>query len=233
MIFSKNTRFFKGLSLFSSLTPPEIEGLEQLSHERRYEKDQFLFQEGDEAKGLLVIKDGYVKILKQAASGKNIIIRLSSSNDFMGEVAVFNKIPYPVSAQALVKTVTYEIPTENLLSFIQKYPNVIFKLIGMSLMKLAEAYTIIDGLGTKTLEQRIAVTLLNLAEKIGHMEGSHIELKVSISRQDLAEMVGCTKESACRVMANLKREGITVCSKRKIIIIAPDRLGAIVDEVEK
>jgi CRP/FNR family transcriptional regulator len=218
MLLSEKLRFFQSLSLFSSLTPSELEALQSMSSERRFEKGLFLFQEGDPAKGILIIKQGYVKVVKQAATGKNIVIRLVFPNEIMGEVAMFSNKSYPVSAQALVDTVVYEISRENMLSFTIKYPDIVLKLIGVCVGRLVEAYSTIDGLGTKGLEERIAITLLQLAKNVGKNNETDIILDISLSRQDLAEMVGGTQESVCRIMANLKREGIIKSLSRKIII---------------
>lgn len=232
MLLNEKLRFFKSLSFFSSLSSPELEALQSMSSERKFGKGEFLFQEGDSAEGLLVIKKGYVKVIKQAISGKNIVIRLVFPNEIMGEVAMFNNIPYPVSAQALVDTAAYEISRENLVSYIQKHPDVIAKIIGVCVRRLEEAYATINGLGTKSLEQRVVFTLLKLAEKTGKRNGSHMMLDISLSRQDLAEMVGGTQESVCRVMANLKREGVIKSLSRKIVISDLDQLRSIAEELE-
>ena len=130
-------------------------------------------------------------------------------------------------------TVAYVISRENFLSFVQTHPEVIPKLIGMSVRKIIEAFTMIDGLGNKDLKQRIAFTLLKLAEKIGEKELDHIKLSIPISRQHLSEMVGSAQESVSRIMAKLKREGVLKSESRKIVILNDERLRQIAEEIKE
>jgi CRP/FNR family transcriptional regulator len=229
----EKVKFLKSLTLFSSLSSPDLEVLGLLFHERKFSKGQFIFQDGDEPKGFFIVKKGKIKILKQSPSGKNIIIKIISRGEFMGEVALFNNTSYPASAQALEDIEVYDIYREDMLSFIKKYPSIIFKFIGACVGKLREAYAVIHELGTQNLDQRVAATLLTLAETTGQRKGNHIKLDISIDRQDLAEMVGCTKESVCRVMANLKRKGILKSYRRKIFILAPEELRKMATEIKE
>jgi CRP/FNR family transcriptional regulator len=233
MPLSQKAIFLKGVSIFSSFTLQELEILGDICYERRFGKDQFIVREGDEPQSLLILKEGTAKALKQSVDGNNVVIRLICPKDIMGEVAIFNDTLYPASAQALCDTVVYEIPKESLFSLIKEHPNILYKIIGVCTQRLSQAYTAIDGLGTKRIKKQVAIVLLSLANTIGKREGNHIRLDASISRQDLAEMVGRRQESVCRVMATLKREGIILSSSRKIAIIDPNRLSSIAEEVEE
>jgi CRP/FNR family transcriptional regulator len=229
----EKSKFFKNLSPFASLTRSELDTLVSKSYKKKFDKNQFLFQEGDDPKGLFFVKQGHVALLKQAPTGKNLIVKVVTPGEFCGEVGVFNNIPYIATAQALVDTELYVISREDLLSFIQSHPEVIPKLIGMSVRKIIEAFTMIDGLGNKDLKQRIAFTLLKLAEKIGEGDSGHIILSVPISRQHLAEMVGSTQESVSRIMASLKRQDVLKSVRRKIVILNYEKLREIAEEVEE
>lgn len=233
MLLTDKILFFENLPLFSSLVPEEFETLRSISIERKFAKGEFLFQEGDTAKGILILKQGYVKVLKQSASGKNVAIRLVFPNEIMGEVAMFCNIPYPVSAEALVDTIAYEISKAKMLLFTKMYPDMVLKFLGVCASRLSEAYSTIDRLAHRNIEQRIASTLLRLANN-GANNGRknnvrEIIIDILLTRQDLAEMVGGTHESVCRVMANLKRKKIIKSMSRKIIVIDLVSLKAIAE----
>ena len=224
--------FFRNLQLFASLSLPDIHALASMSYEKNSNKNQFLFQEGDDPECFFFVKHGHIMLTKQAPNGKNLIINVLTSGDFCGEVGVFNNIPYIASAQALEDTSVYFIRRENLLPFIQDHPNMILELIGMSVKKLIEAFSMIYGLGNKSLKQRVAFTLLKLSENIGEIGISFITIRIPITRQHLAEMVGSTPESVSRIMANLKREGIIKSVRRKIAILNEEALRQIAEEIE-
>lgn len=226
----EKSKFFGSLPPFASLTRSELDTLSSISYEKRFYKDQFLFQEGDDPVGLFFVKLGHIALLKQGLNGKNLITKLVTPGEFCGEAGIFNNIPYIATAQALVDTVVYVILRENLLSFIQTHPEVIPKFIGMSVRKITEAFTMIYGLGNKDLKQRISFTLLKLAEKMGQREAGYIKLSIPISRQHLAEMVGSTQESVSRVMAKLKRDGVLKSVSRRIVILNDEKLRQFAEE---
>ena len=232
MQLDDKTKFFKDLSPFASLTRSDLDDIISKSNEKKLNKDEFLFLEGDDPKGLFFVKQGHVMILKQAASGKNLIVKVVTPGEFCGEAGVFNNIPYIASAQALVDTVVYMISRKHILSLIKAHPEVVFELIGMSARKIMEAFSMIYGLGNRDLEQRIAFTLLKLVEIIGEKKAGYIELNIPISRQRLAEMVSSTAESVSRIMAELKREGVLKSVNKKIVILDYEKLKCIPEEIE-
>ncbi len=222
--------FFKNLHLFSFLSTQEIKCLCSMFYEVKFYKDQFLFLEGDNPTGLMFIVYGYVKIIKQALSGKNVIIKLACPKDILGEVALFQEVSYPATAQALVETKCYKINKSDMVHVVRKHPDVVAKLMDMGLKRLRETYFIIEKYGNMSLEKRVAVTLLRLIEQVGEREGVIFKLIIPIGRQDLADMVGSTRESVSRIMANLKRKNIIKYSNRKIHIHDIDQLTLIAED---
>jgi len=224
MSLIKHTGFLKNILLFSSLPPQDIEALGALCYEKRLKKSQFIFMEGDQPKALFILKEGKVKILKDSVMGKSVIIRMVSPGGLMGEVAIFCNEPYSVSAQALENVVVFEIARKDLLPFLQRHPRITEVIISVLVRRLKDAYAAIEGLAIENLEQRLAAVLLKIAENLGQRMGNQLKLNIRISRQDLADMTGCTKESICRLMARLKRENILKSSKGIIHIFDLDRL---------
>ena len=229
MHLSEKTYFLKSIPLFSALTLPEVESLGNMCHERKIMKQQFIFHEGDNAEHLFIIKRGIIKILKHSESGKNLTIRLVLPGGLTGEVSLFDKKPYPASAQAVEDSIVYELSRQDHLTFAEIHPAVSLSIIGALVQRLRESYTIMQGLATEHIGKRVAMTLLKLAETAGHKEGGNIRLTLRLSRQDIAEMRGCTKESVSRVMAQLKREGIIKPESGIILILAPERLRSMCD----
>jgi len=144
----------------------------------------------------------------------------------MGEVAIFCNEPYSVSAQAIENVVVYEISRKDLLPFLQRHPLINEVIINVLVRRLKDAYAAIEGLAIENLEQRLAAVLLKMAETLGQRVGSQLKLNIRISRQDLADMTGSTKESISRLMARLKRKGILKTSRGMIFIFDLDQLKA-------
>ncbi len=183
--------------------------------------------EGDPPKSLFVLKEGRVKIVKDSVAGKSVIIRAVSEGGLIGEVAIFCNEPYFVSALALEPVVVYEMSRSDLLPFLQRHPRMNEIIIKVLARRLKDAYAAIEGLAIENLEQRLAAVLLKMAETLGQREGENLKLNIRISRQDLAEMTGSTKESISRLMAKLKRKGILKTSRRIILFLNLNRLQTI------
>lgn len=233
MPLTKGSTFLKNIPFFSSCPPQDTEALKALCHEKRLRKNQFIFMEKDQAKALFILKEGKAKIIKDSIIGKTVIIRVVYPGGLMGEVAIFCNEPYPVSAQALENVVVYEISRKDLLPFLQRHPGFSEVIINVLVRRLKDAYAAIEGFAIENLEQRLIAVLLKMSETLGQREGDHWKLNVHVSRQDLADMIGCTKENICRVMARLKREGILKTSKKIILILDLDRLRKMREEEEE
>jgi CRP-like cAMP-binding protein len=230
---AKKSILLSAIPFFPSMPFQDIEALADLCCEKIINKDQFVFMEGDIPKSLFILKEGRVKIIKESLSGKSVIMRFISPGGVMGEVAIFLNAQYFVSAQALEKSVIYEIPRKALIPFLHEHIGMKDIMIGILVKRLEDCYAVIEGLATKNLEQRLAAVILKMVDNFGHWEGNQVKLTIRLSRQDLAEMTGSTKESVSRLMARLKKTGIVGISRRLIVINDLDHLRAISEGYEK
>jgi CRP-like cAMP-binding protein len=115
-------QILKQTPILSPLSDEELEGLARLAHQRRLDDGQFLFCEGDQPLWFYIVEQGKVKVVKQAASGKEFIISLFTPGEMVGEVAVFQGKPYPASAQAVGTTIVLSISGQDLLTFLSHNP---------------------------------------------------------------------------------------------------------------
>jgi len=108
--------------IFSSLTDDELDELADLSIERSFMPNEFIFWDGDAPDWFYIIAEGKVKVLKHSSLGKEFIIAFFGSGEMFGEVAVFENKSYPASAQAVVETKVVGIKTDEFLSFLANRP---------------------------------------------------------------------------------------------------------------
>ncbi|OGW49989.1 MAG: hypothetical protein A2Z50_02175 [Nitrospirae bacterium RBG_19FT_COMBO_42_15] len=215
----------KKIPLFSSLTDDDIDKTAECLKEEVFDKGEYIFMEGDTAEWLCIVKSGEVRIMKHSASGKDIILDLSSPGEIFGGVAVFDKKPYPASAQAMEpQTAVLKLPHKCLFDLIDKYPAMASEAVIYLGSKLRDAHTMMKNLAVEKVERRIASILLKLAEKGGEKDEKGITLTMHLTRQDIAEMAGTTVETTIRVMSRLKKEGVLKSVEGKIVILNPKRL---------
>ena len=129
----------------------------------------------------------------------------------VGGVAVFENQPYPASAQAVIETKVLGIKREDFISFLNSRPQVVLRIISVLSERLIVAQARLGDLAGEKVEQRLARTLLMLSIKLGPT--------LPFTRQEIADMVGTTTETAIRVMSHLKDRGIIRSTRGKTVII--------------
>jgi len=210
------TQILRRSFVFSSLNDDELSELADLSIERSFKPNEFIFWDGDAPDWFYVVAEGKVKVLKHSSLGKEFIIAFFGSGEMFGEVAVFENKPYPASAQAIVETRVLGIETDELLSFLANRPQVALKIIGVLAGRLRDAQGRLRDLAGERVEQRLAGVLLMLSAKLG--------FTLPFTRQEIADMAGTTTETAIRVMSHLKDRGIITSVRGKVIILDEAKL---------
>jgi len=225
----ERAEFLGRVSLLSKLSTPELTLLANGIVERRFAPCQTVFAEGQPCSSLFIIRDGTVKVAKYGSTGRALILRLEGSGALLGEIAAFDGQPYPATAESVDEAFLYEIPRPTILSFTRHHPDFAIYLCQIFASRLRSAYSVLQDFSMAPVDQRVATVLLKLCD--GLAESTHQQMTllcIRVTRQDLAEMSGCTKESVCRVTARFKREGLLKLSSGRIHI-ARNRLRAWLD----
>ncbi|MFC2057176.1 Crp/Fnr family transcriptional regulator [Chloroflexota bacterium] len=209
-------QILKRSPIFSSLNDEELGELADLSIERSFMPNEFIFWDGDTPDWLYVVVEGKVKVLKHSSSGKEFIIAFFGPAEMFGEVAVFENKPYPASAQTIAETKVIGIRREEFLSFIANRPQLALRIINVLGERLRNAQIRLRDLAGERVEQRLASTLLMLSSKLG--------FTLPFTRQEIADMVGTTTETTIRVMSHLKDRGTISSTRGKVIILDEEKL---------
>jgi len=220
--------YLSNFGLFAGLKPKEIEEISGYFHEKEYKKGEYIFFEGDEEPGIYIVLDGIVKLTKETAEGKTVIVRLATKGDVFGWLVLGeNKPSSTYTAQALTNTKVLHISNADFLRLLTEYPALAVRITCESSKMVLEAYERLKSLAAEKVEGRIASILLELANKIGKKEDGKIVIKAPITRQDLAEMTGTTVETAIRIMSKWKKEGHINTERNKIEILDLDFLESL------
>ena len=216
MQFSGKTQILRLSFIFSSLNDDELGELANLAIERSFMPNEFIFWDGDAPEWFYIVAEGKVKVLKHSSLGKEFIIAFFGPGEMFGEVAVFENKPYPASAQTITETKVVGIKKEELLSFLVNWPQVALKIINILAGRLRDAQSRLRDLAGERVEQRLASVLLMLSAKLGNT--------LPFTRQEIADMVGTTTETAIRVTSHLKDRGIIRSVRGKVIILDEEKL---------
>jgi CRP-like cAMP-binding protein len=223
-LLSQNSRL-KTDQLFEGLTSDELESLMNSGVTHAYKKGEIIFREGGIPTGIFYIKSGRIKKYKTTSKGGEQIFYLCSEGELLGYHALLSEEYYPDSAATIENAQITFIPKENFLRVLRNST----ALSNTLLKALAHEFTLfinsITNLGTKSVRERLALTLLMLDEKFKSSNQSGKPGEINLSRTDLANMVGTAKESLVRLLQDFKRAGLIEKTNRTIHII--DRKGVI------
>jgi len=198
------------------LNDDELGELANLTIERSFVPNEFIFWDGDAPEWFYIVAKGKVKVVKHSSLGREFIIAFFGPGEMFGEVAVFENKPYPASAQAVAETKVVGIKREDLLSFLANRPQVALRIINVLGGRLRDAQGRLRDLAGERVEQRLASVLLMLSSKLG--------LTLPFTRQEIADMTGTTTETAIRVMSHLKDRGIIRSVRGEVIILNEEKL---------
>lgn len=212
---------------FSSLAEPSLQEIGGLFVEEKYEKDDYIFFEGDIPEWFHVVKEGKVKLVKHSGTGKDVILQMYTPGDMFGETYLFEHKPYAASAQAMEPSAILKLPRKDFLLFFGRHPFVATEMIMELGRQLHEAHATIKSLAVDRVEQRIANILLKLAGKVGVEQKGGVLLNLSFTRQDLADMAGTTVETTIRVMSRFTKSKIIKSVNGKIFLLGPKALRQI------
>lgn len=218
----------QSLPVFKGLSADEQRRLAALATLRDYQRGDFLWHEGDPAEHLSVVVRGQVKIVRHADAG-DVILELFGKGEPVGAIAVYNYIPYPASAVCLEPVTLLMIPRRDYFELLDRNPDFARAII-RELTKLTLALTRkLEELRGQRVDVRIARLMLTLADRMGRDTPEGLEVPIQLTRQEVADLVGTTVETAIRVLSHWGREGIVVSGRDRFVIPSRERLQAVVE----
>ncbi len=189
---------------------------------KTYKKKAELFTEGDSPSNIFFLKSGNVKTFKSHPDGKELITNLYKAGDFFGSEPLLENKAYQDTAVALEDTEAILIPKSDFLILLNSQADVSASFISLLCRKVSEKESQLVNLAYNSVRQRTAEALLKVSELT---EGKE---KISISREDLAKIVGTASESVIRVLSDFKDEGLIEIESGKIKVLNRGKLEKVV-----
>jgi len=214
-----NHDYLRQISIFSELEGEFLEKIYQISRVRKYKKGRIIFMEGEPGEAFFYIKSGLVKISKLSRDGREHILHVLNEGHVFAEVTLFSNTEYPATAEVLEEAEIGIIKNEDLEKVIKENPDLSLQLIKYLNKRLVEAHMKIRNLALYDTYERTAQALVKLAEDYGKKSSKGVNLDINISRQELANIVGTTRETVIRALTAFKKEHLIGIEKNTITII--------------
>ncbi|MDK2978953.1 MAG: family transcriptional regulator, polysaccharide utilization system transcription regulator [Bacteroidales bacterium] len=212
-------------SIFKHLSPEEHLKVEQEKVCNSYKRGSIIYHEGSRTNGFYCINSGVLKIYKTGIDGREQIIAFAKKGDIIGYRSILSNELACSSAKVIEDAILCFIPGETLISLVKTNGNFSIAMMQQTCKELGEANSFITDIAQKTVRERLAEVLLNLKEIFDLDEGQI--LQISLTREELANIVGTATESVIRLLSEFKQDRLIDLNGRKIKILDIKRLEKI------
>ncbi len=210
---------------FSSLSQEELERLTYDKSCNVYKKGSTIFHEGNRIHHFYCIYSGIVKMYKTGIEGKDQIVSFAKGGDIIGYRSVLSKEPACTTAKAIEDVVLCAIPKENMVELIEHNTKFSMELMQLACKELGDANQFLTDIAQKSVRERLAEVLIQLKEAFSVDQDGY--LKISLTREELANLVGTATESVIRLLSEFKVDKYIELSGRKIRVLNEEKLRKI------
>lgn len=213
------------LPQFKGVEPTKVSEMLNLATLRRVKEGEHLFETGDPAEEFFLLVEGYARLSRTTEHGEQLVLHHVTPGTLFGITKITENQSYSVSAKAATHCVIVAWRAEHWDKIVEISPcfaREAKRTLGIRMRELADKAV---GLATRSVEQRIALTLLQLTEQAGTQTDAGTEIAFPITRQDIAESTGANMHSVSRIMSTWQREKIVSGSRRKVVVLQPKALS--------
>ena len=214
-----NPQILKTVPLFSSLSDEQLRVLQPCLQQRSYPRGSFILRAGEETDALYIILSGRVKVLIPDEQGREVILVMMGPNEFFGEMGLLDDLPRSASVETLETCQMLRFSKSGFVACLKDNFDLAMIIIRNLVRRLREADRKIESLALIDVYGRVARLLLDQAEEV---DGMWIVLNAP-PKQEIARMIGASREMVSRVVKDLQQRGYIRAEKRKIFLL--DRIS--------
>lgn len=215
----------RSVPLFSTLTDEEFDQISHVFVTRAYRKNQVIFLEEETGNYMYLVLAGKVKVAKSGASGKETILAIHRAGDFFGEMSLLDGKTAPATVSAMEDSKIISVSGADFHKYLLHNERVLLQIIQVLCARLRQVWQT-QSLSSGSADARIRMGIHQLAKRHGIRDARGIIIDLKITHQELAEMVGTSRETVTRVLTHLKEQGIIEVDQRRMTLIDSARLLA-------
>ena len=219
--------YLQHIKVFAELPEEDKKELREISHMTSYRKHESICFPGQRSDMVYLLKQGRVKISRVNEKGQEATICLLEPGEIFGEVEALGGMPRETLVQALEPVLVCEIKRKNFESFLDLCPTVgirILKTVGRRLQQVESKFS---DLVFHSAPARLAKLLLQLSESMGKRDHDTIRLNVRLTHQNLANLIGTSRETVSALLGQFQRQGLLIQDRRQICLVDKDKLAKI------
>ena len=214
----KDTSYLKQVSLFANLADEDIHELMTAAKRRAFRSGEVIFHRDDPGQVLYMIKEGKVKICIISPDGQEISLAMFGKGECFGEFALLDGLPRSADAVALEKVECYTLQRSDFHNAIMKNPKIAIQVLEALTKRLRNTDNMVEDLIFLDVYGRVAKKLLELADAHGIKTDDGVRIDVRLTQQELASMVGASRESVNKVMGYFSEKDFISTDKHRITL---------------
>lgn len=222
--------YLKRCDLFARLSPEEIGGLEARCRARTYGRGDLVYLPADHADAVLLVTSGRIKLYHVTAEGKEASLALVDAGELFGELAIFDRGHREEFAEAMEKSTVVLIPANAINDLMARHADFsmgVTKLMGLRRRRVEQR---LKSLLFRSNRERLVHLLLELAEKYGQPGPEGVLLGIRLSHQELANIIGSTRETVTVQLGEMQDEGLLTIERRRLRLRSVQRLADSIGE---
>jgi CRP-like cAMP-binding protein len=216
--------YLKNINLLQGLSDEQMRMIEQRTVMREVRRREVLYLPGDAGDRIYLLKRGVVKISALQEDGREVLLALLRRGEVFGEEAVLDDSPRDHMAEAYEDALVCIITRQDFMDMLRSHPDLVFKVTKLIGLRLKTFRNRVEHLLFKGASQRLASTLLELAHEHGVTDAQGILVPLRLSQQDLANLIGVTRESVNMALSDFRRRGLVVLEGRAFRLPRPQGL---------
>ncbi|WP_062518297.1 Crp/Fnr family transcriptional regulator [Demequina gelatinilytica] len=193
---------------------------------RELSRGDTIFAEGAEGRELYVVVKGKVKLARTARDGRENLLALLGAGDMLGELAVFDPGPRMSRAHAVEDTVVYELPKQVLDTWLDDHLEMSRHMLRALAQRIRRQSNTMADLVFSDVPGRVAKAILDLGHRFGRMERGHVTVRHGLTQEELAQLVGASRETVNKALADFASRGWIDVHIGSVEVYEPERLRA-------
>jgi CRP/FNR family cyclic AMP-dependent transcriptional regulator len=214
-MIGERTQTLKAVPFFTQLSDRELDVVRAVSTEKTYPKNAVVLTEGEMGDSLFMIQSGKVKVFIGDEDGREIILKILGPGDFFGEMSMIDKQPRSASVTTIEASTFLVLSHAAFERCVEQAPRIANMVLRVLAQRVREADRKIGTLALMDVYGRVASTLLELSV---YSDGK-LMVGEKLSQQDLANMVGASREMVNRILKDLSDRGFISIESKSITII--------------
>jgi CRP-like cAMP-binding protein len=210
--------YLSQISLFDALPMEDLMEIDRMAPMTSLHKDTLIQSPFTFREGLYFIKKGKLRLYKINSDGKQFTLGILGKGNLFGEIDTFSLGTRDVYISTIEKTLLCSMGKEQFEQFLASRPHLVLKLLGVLSERLKEREAMLEQFALSGIRERVLHLLIKMSEQFGVPEGEYYKIDLPLTHQELANMIGATRESVSVILGDLVKEDLIRTGRRSIHI---------------